>query len=83
MYQKESWGAIAVPMESHSTQRDQPLRMHGPGLRKCMQKEQREQILSNIVQMVASTVKFLFATYYENRLHNYAALQYNSREIAS
>ena len=32
MCQKESWGAIAGPKEAHSTQRGQPLRMHGLGL---------------------------------------------------
>src|SRR6218665_107827 len=43
MCQKESWGAIFATTEAHSTQRDQPPRMHGPGL--CRydyeQKEQR------------------------------------------
>src|SRR6218665_1620140 len=32
MCQKESWGAIFATTEAHSTQRDQPPRMHGPGL---------------------------------------------------
>jgi len=41
MCQKESWGAIVAPKEAHSTQRGQPRRMHGPGLWKYEQKEQR------------------------------------------
>src|SRR6218665_2060018 len=41
MCRKESCGAIAVPMEAHSTQRGQLPRMHGPGLWKYGQKEQR------------------------------------------
>src|SRR6218665_2993554 len=32
MCQKESWRAIFATTEAHSTQRDQPPRMHGPGL---------------------------------------------------
>src|SRR6218665_2256192 len=42
MSQKESWGAIFATTEAHSTQRDQPPRMHGPGLWMYEQKEQRE-----------------------------------------
>ena len=38
---KESWGAIFATTEAHSTQRDQPPRMHGPGLWMYEQKEQR------------------------------------------
>src|SRR6218665_1199897 len=34
-------GAIVAPKEAHSTQRDQPPRMHGPGLWMYEQKEQR------------------------------------------
>src|SRR6218665_2950290 len=41
MCQKESWGAIFATTEAHSTQRDQPPRMHGPGLWMYEQKEQR------------------------------------------
>src|SRR6218665_2523963 len=41
MCQKESWGAIFATTEAHSTQRDQPPRIHGPGLWMCEQKEQR------------------------------------------
>src|SRR6218665_1383168 len=41
MCQKESWGAIFATTEAHSTQRDQPPRMHGPGLWTYEQKEQR------------------------------------------
>src|SRR6218665_2140495 len=41
MCQKESWGAIFATTEAHSTQRDQPPRMHGPGLWLYEQKEQR------------------------------------------
>src|SRR6218665_94304 len=41
MCRKESWGAIAVPKEAHSTQRGQPPRMHGPCLWRYEQKEQR------------------------------------------
>src|SRR6218665_47775 len=41
MCQKESWGAIFAITEAHSTQRDQPPRMHGPGLWMYEQKEQR------------------------------------------
>src|SRR6218665_4202710 len=41
MCQKESWGAIFATTEAHSTQRDQPQRMHGPGLWMYEQKEQR------------------------------------------
>jgi len=41
MRQKESWGAIFAPKEAHSTQRSQPPRMHGPGLWRYEQKEQR------------------------------------------
>src|SRR6218665_1890696 len=41
MCQKESWGAIFGTTEAHSTQRDQPPRMHGPGLWMYEQKEQR------------------------------------------
>src|SRR6218665_3649229 len=32
MCQKESWVAIFATTEAHSTQRDQPPRMHEPGL---------------------------------------------------
>ena len=32
MCQKEFWGAIFATTEAHSTQMDQPPRMHGPGL---------------------------------------------------
>jgi len=38
MRQNEPWGAIAVPMESNSTQRGQALRMHGSALWKYQQK---------------------------------------------
>src|SRR6218665_2827167 len=41
MCQKESWGAIVFTKEAHSTQRGQPPRMHGPGLWRYEQKEQR------------------------------------------
>src|SRR6218665_1579088 len=41
MCQNESWGAIFAPKETHSTQRGQPPRMHGPGLWRYEQKEQR------------------------------------------
>src|SRR6218665_1564739 len=41
MCQKESWGAIFGTTEAHSTQRDQPPRMHGPGLWMYEQKKQR------------------------------------------
>src|SRR6218665_2448804 len=41
MCQKESWGAIFATTEAHSTQRDQPPRMHGSGLWMYEQKEQR------------------------------------------
>ena len=41
MCQKESWGAIVATKEAHSTQRGQPPRMHGPGLWRYKQKEQR------------------------------------------
>src|SRR6218665_3970982 len=41
MCQKESWGAIFATTEAHSTQRDRPPRMHGPGLWMYEQKEQR------------------------------------------
>src|SRR6218665_1154889 len=41
MCQKESWGAIFATTEAHSTQRDQPPRMHVPGLWMYEQKEQR------------------------------------------
>src|SRR6218665_255564 len=41
MCQKESWEAIFATTEAHSTQRDQPQRMHGPGLWMYEQKEQR------------------------------------------
>src|SRR6218665_3275409 len=41
MCQNESWGAISATTEAHSTQRDQPPRMHGPGLWMYEQKEQR------------------------------------------
>src|SRR6218665_1259692 len=41
MCQKESLGAIIATKEAHSTQRGQPLRMHGPGLWRYEQKEQR------------------------------------------
>src|SRR6218665_468571 len=41
MCQKESWGAIFATMEAHSTQMGQPPRMHGPGLWRYEQKEQR------------------------------------------
>src|SRR6218665_1562287 len=41
MCQKESWEAIFATTEAHSTQRDQPPRMHGPGLWRYEQKEQR------------------------------------------
>ena len=41
MCQKESWGAIFATQEAHSTQRGQPPRMHGPGLWRYEQKEQR------------------------------------------
>src|SRR6218665_3425703 len=41
MCQKESWGAIFATTEAHSIQRDQPPRMHGPGLWMYEQKEQR------------------------------------------
>src|SRR6218665_1645210 len=40
MCQKESWGAIVATKEAHSTQWDQPPRMHGPGLWRYEQKEQ-------------------------------------------
>src|SRR6218665_156776 len=33
MCQKESWEAVFATTEAHSTQRDQPPRMHGPGLK--------------------------------------------------
>jgi len=38
---KEPWGAIVAPEEGHSIQRSQPPRMHGPGLWRYEQKEQR------------------------------------------
>src|SRR6218665_1728827 len=41
MCQKESWGAIVATKEVHSTQKGQPPRMHGPGLWRYEQKEQR------------------------------------------
>ena len=41
MCQKESWGAIVATREAHSTQRGQPPRMHGPGLWRYEQREQR------------------------------------------
>src|SRR6218665_3862138 len=41
MCQKESWEAIFATTEAHSTQRDQPPRMHRPGLWMNEQKEQR------------------------------------------
>src|SRR6218665_926509 len=41
MCQKESWEAIFTTTEAHSTQRDQPPRMHGPGLWMNEQKERR------------------------------------------
>src|SRR6218665_4213747 len=41
MSQKESWGAIVATKEAHSTQRGQPPRMHGPGLWRYEQNEQR------------------------------------------
>src|SRR6218665_1115988 len=41
MCQKESWEAIFATTEAHSTQKDQPPRMHGPGLWMYEQKEQR------------------------------------------
>src|SRR6218665_2650948 len=41
MCQKESWGTIFATEEAHSTQRGQPPRMHGPGLWRYKQKEQR------------------------------------------
>src|SRR6218665_4047699 len=41
MCQKECWGAIFATTEAHSTQRDQPPRMHGCGLWMYEQKEQR------------------------------------------
>src|SRR6218665_825975 len=41
MCQKESWGAFVATKEAHSTQRGQPPRMHGPGLWRYDQKEQR------------------------------------------
>jgi len=50
---KEPWGAIAVPMEAHSTERGQPLRMHGPGLCKYGQKEQ------SVTPLLLSTTVFL------------------------
>src|SRR6218665_238818 len=43
MCQKESWGPIVATKEAHSghsTQRDQPPRMHGPRLWRYEQKEQ-------------------------------------------
>jgi len=41
MCQKESMEEIVAPKEAHSTQRSQPPRMHGPGLWRYEQKEQR------------------------------------------
>src|SRR6218665_2261684 len=41
MCRKESWGANVVPKDAHSTQRGQPPRMHGPGLWRYKQKEER------------------------------------------
>jgi len=41
MCQKESWGAIVVPKEAHSTQSGQPPRTQGPELWRYEQKEQR------------------------------------------
>ena len=41
MCQKESWEAIFATTEAHSTQSDQPPRMHGHGLWMYEQKEQR------------------------------------------
>ena|SRR6218665_521100 len=41
MCQKEFWGAIFATKKAHSTQRGQPPRMHGPGLWRYEQKEQR------------------------------------------
>jgi len=38
MCRKEPWAAITVPMEAHSTLRDQPPRMHGSALWKSGQK---------------------------------------------
>ena len=44
MCHKESWGAIFATTEAHSTQRDQPPRMHGPGLWMYEQKEQMQYV---------------------------------------
>ena len=41
MCQIESWVAIVATKEAHSAQRGQPSRMHGPGLWRYEQKEQR------------------------------------------
>src|SRR6218665_880587 len=41
MCEKESWGTIFATTEAHSTQRDQPPRMQGPGLWMYEQEEQR------------------------------------------
>ena len=38
MRHSEPWGAIAVPMEAHSKQRDLPLRMHEPDKSKYLAK---------------------------------------------
>src|SRR6218665_3425807 len=61
MCQKESWGAIFATKEAHSTQRDQPPRMHGPGLWRYEQKEQRvssvHALLVNILRCVRLYIK--------------------------
>ena len=49
MCQKESWGAISATKEAHSTQRGQPPRMHGPGLWRYEQKEERVTPLLNVM----------------------------------
>src|SRR6218665_2337800 len=41
MCKNELWGAIAAPMEVHSTRKGQPPRMHGSALWKYGQKGQR------------------------------------------
>src|SRR6218665_1729629 len=48
MCQKESWGAIVAPKEAHSTQRGQSPRMHGPGLWRYEQKQQRVALVPMI-----------------------------------
>ena len=48
MCRKNSWGAIAVPKEAHSTQRGQPPRMHGPDLWRYERKEQRVTLVPMI-----------------------------------